>query len=119
MISNEKIANANAHVNKSFHIEEHTMEEIDFNKNDVENDTKSMKSTKSIKSIAHSILSIFQHREGGWGWVVVLSTGYSFGILIGMVNNYTLIYEKFVVIYNKTENHVVYSGKTKIAKIHF
>ena len=54
--------------------------------------------------------SDFEYKEGGWGWVVVVATGYCFAILIGMVNNYALIHNKFVVVYNSTENHVFYSG---------
>lgn len=52
----------------------------------------------------------FQHTEGGLGWLVVATTGYCFGILIGMMNNYSLIYNEFDRVYNQTENHIVYSG---------
>lgn len=52
----------------------------------------------------------FEHIEGGWGWVVVIATGYCFGILIGMVNNYALIYVELDRVYNGTENRVLYSG---------
>ena len=41
---------------------------------------------------------------------MVATTGYCFGILIGMMNNYSLIYNEFDRVYNETENHIVYSG---------
>jgi hypothetical protein len=54
----------------------------------------------------------FKHREGGvWAWLVVIASGYCFGILIGMVNNYALIYNGLEKAYNSTENYVVYTGK--------
>lgn len=52
----------------------------------------------------------FEYLEGGWGWVVVLASAYCFGILYGMVGNYALIFNKFEVVYNETENHVLYAG---------
>jgi len=51
------------------------------------------------------------YKEGGWGWVVVLATGYSFGIIIGLINNYALIYNEFDKVYAQTENHIFYAGK--------
>ncbi len=56
----------------------------------------------------------FKYREGGWGWVVVIASAYSFGILYGMVGNYALIFNKFEEVYNGTENHVFYAGDLKI-----
>ena len=50
------------------------------------------------------------YKEGGWGWIVVIATGYSFGIIIGLINNYALIYNEFDRVYNQTENHVFYAG---------
>ncbi|CAF0889545.1 unnamed protein product [Brachionus calyciflorus] len=50
------------------------------------------------------------HTDSGWGWIVCLTSGYCFGILIGMLNNYALIYVEFEHIYNQTENHVTYVG---------
>lgn len=29
-----------------------------------------------------------------------------------MINNYALIYNKLVVVYNSTENHIIYAGKS-------
>jgi hypothetical protein len=52
----------------------------------------------------------FVYREGGFGWIVVLATGYSFGVLIGMVNNYALIMNEIDRVYNETEHHVLYAG---------
>ena len=52
----------------------------------------------------------FVYKEGGWGWVVVIATSYCFGILVGMMNNYALIYNKLEIVYNGTENHVFYAG---------
>ena len=53
----------------------------------------------------------FQPIDGGYGWIVCLATFWCFGIIIGMDYNYSLIYNKLVVVYNTTENHVVYAGK--------
>ena len=52
----------------------------------------------------------FVYKEGGWGWIVVLACGYCFGLIIGMTNNYALLYNEFDRIYNQTENHIVFSG---------
>lgn len=54
--------------------------------------------------------SEFVYQEGGWGWVVVVCSGFSLGILIGMINNYSLILNEMERVYNNTENHVVYTG---------
>ncbi len=50
--------------------------------------------------------------DGGWGWVVVAAVSYCLGILYGMVNNYALLYNKFAVVYNNTENHIIYAAWT-------
>ncbi|CAF0800646.1 unnamed protein product [Brachionus calyciflorus] len=52
----------------------------------------------------------FIYKEGGWGWVVVLSAGYCLGILIGMINNYALIYNELDRVYTGIENHVLYAA---------
>ncbi len=52
----------------------------------------------------------FKYKEGGFGWIVVIATGYCFGVLIGMINNYALILNELDRVYNETENHVLYSG---------
>jgi hypothetical protein len=53
----------------------------------------------------------FVHLEGGYGWLVCIATFWCFGVIIGMDYNYSLIYNKLVVVYNSTGNHVVYAGK--------
>jgi hypothetical protein len=53
----------------------------------------------------------FEQIDGGYGWIVCLATFWCFGIIIGMDYNYSLIYNKLVIVYNTTENHVVYAGK--------
>lgn len=53
----------------------------------------------------------FVYSEGAWGWVVVAAASYCFGILIGMINNYALIYEHLIEDFKGTEHHVLYSGK--------
>lgn len=58
----------------------------------------------------------FIHAEGGWGWIVVLATGYCFGCLMGMINNYALIYNEFDKVYNGTPNHIFYAGKKDFSK---
>ena len=52
--------------------------------------------------------------EGGWGWVVVIAVSYCFGILYGLVNNYALIYNEFTMVYNETENYIIYAGIFKL-----
>ena len=52
-----------------------------------------------------------KYSEGGYGWIVVVATGYCFGILIGMINNYSLLYNELDRVYVNTQNHVLYSGK--------
>ena len=42
----------------------------------------------------------FQPIDGGYGWIVCLATFWCFGIIIGMDSNYSLIYNKLVVVYN-------------------
>ena len=49
-------------------------------------------------------------KEGGWGWVVVVAASYSFGILIGMNNNYALVYNKLDIVYQGTDNHTLFAG---------
>lgn len=65
---------------------------------------------KEEKSVTEEI--DFIHAEGGWGWIVVLATGYCFGCLMGMINNYALIYNEFDKVYNGTPNHIFYAGNT-------
>ncbi len=50
------------------------------------------------------------YQEGAWGWVVVLTSAYCFGIIVGMINNYALIYDKLIKEYSTTEHNVFYSG---------
>ena len=52
----------------------------------------------------------FVHSEGGWGWIVVLAVGFNMGVNVGIIGNYPLIYNKLVVDYKDTENHVFYAG---------
>ena len=52
----------------------------------------------------------FVYKEGGFGWIVVIACSYSFGILVGMINNYALIYNKLDIVYNNTENHIIYAA---------
>lgn len=52
----------------------------------------------------------FIRKEGGWGWVVVVASAYCFGIIVGMINNYALIYNKLIEIFSETEHHILYAG---------
>ena len=54
----------------------------------------------------------FVYREGGWGWLVVIASGYCFGILIGLLNDYSLLYNQMTKDFKDTENHVLYAGKS-------
>lgn len=74
-----------------------------------ENDSFGVEKEQSKKDRADDT-QCFQYKEGGWGWVLVLATAYCFSINIGMMNNYALIHDKFIVVYNSTRNQVFYSG---------
>ena len=52
----------------------------------------------------------FIRKEGGWGWVVVIASAYCFGIIIGMINNYALVYDKLIEVYSETKHHILYAG---------
>lgn len=69
-----------------------------------------IKKPKLLVENLESQNSDFTYQEGGWGWVVVLCSGFCLGILIGMINNYSLLLNEMEKIYNQTENHVVYTG---------
>lgn len=56
------------------------------------------------------ISSSFVHKDGGWGWIVILANSYNLGITVGTVSNYALLYNKMVLIYKNEENHVFYAG---------
>ena len=77
-------------------------------KKDTENHTNGV--VKNVDTNHTQLNSKFVYKEGGFGWIVVLATGYCFGVLIGMINNYALILNEIDRVYNETENHVVYSG---------
>ena len=69
-----------------------------------------MKEEISIKIVNNSNNESFVYKEGAWGWIVVLSASYCLGILIGMINNYALIYNKLIAVYSDTDHHVFYAG---------
>lgn len=69
------------------------------------------KSTKTVRT--DSPVDSFKYKEGGFGWVVVICSGYCLGFLIGMINNYALLYNELAKVYKSTENHIFYSGKIK------
>ena len=52
----------------------------------------------------------FKYKEGGFGWVVFLVASYTYGIIMAVMYNYSLIYNKFDIVYNNSENHVLYQG---------
>lgn len=55
----------------------------------------------------------FVYREGGVrAWLVVIASGYCFGILVGLLNDYSLIYNQMIKDFNATENHVLYAGNS-------
>ena len=37
------------------------------------------------------ISSSFVHKDGGWGWIVILANSYNLGITVGTVSNYALL----------------------------
>ena len=116
MMSTEK-------VNKAFETED--VDFISSSRVEVIKNTKKVtidttnKSLDNIKTIEHEIEesvsqksdSDFEYKEGGWGWVVVMSAGYCFGIIFGMSNNYALLLNELTVVYKQAPNNVVYAGK--------
>ena len=55
----------------------------------------------------------FVYREGGLrAWLVVIASGYCFGILVGLLNDYSLIYNQMIKDFNGTDNHVLYAGNS-------
>ena len=53
----------------------------------------------------------FSYREGGVrAWLVVIASGYCFGILVGLLNDYSLLYNQMIKDFNSTENHILYAG---------
>ena len=54
------------------------------------------------------------NKESAWGWVVVLASSYCFGIVVGMINNYALIYDQLIKEFSTTEHNVFYSGNNVI-----
>ncbi len=50
-----------------------------------------------------------QTQETFYSWFVAILCGIIFGINIGYINIYSLIYNEFTVVYNATENNVVYA----------
>ena len=54
--------------------------------------------------------ALFRYKEGGWGWIVVIACGYCFGVIVSLINDYTLIYDEFDIEYkDKVENHLLYA----------
>jgi len=69
-----------------------------------ENLESKLNNTESIELNANKVIEpvAFVYKEGGFGWIVVIACSYSFGILVGMINNYALIYNKLDIVYNNT-----------------
>jgi hypothetical protein len=56
----------------------------------------------------------FKPADGGIrAWLVCAATVWAFGINLGLEYNFTLIHNEFTVVYNETENSVVYAGIKK------
>jgi hypothetical protein len=84
----------------------------------VELEDENCVSKKVLEIEDEEAASDFIHKEGGWGWIVVIATGYCFGTLMGMINNYALIYNEFDNVYNGTDNHIFYAGMLYICVRH-
>ena len=74
------------------------------------NQSNSSSDDENIEMTSEPKISKFEYKEGGYGWVVCVATAYTLGVIYGIINNYSLIYSKFDIVYNNTKNHVVYSG---------
>jgi len=62
------------------------------------------------ETIIDEVKKDFVYLEGGWGWVIVMATSINMGLILGICNNYSLVYNKLVIVYQDTENHVFYAG---------
>lgn len=49
-------------------------------------------------------------QEGGWGWVCAIACAFCFGLNIGLINIYSLIYEELIKVYKDTEHQVMLAG---------
>jgi hypothetical protein len=59
----------------------------------------------------------FKHKEGGWGWIVLLCVIWSYGLAVSWYTNFNLIIPYFINYYNQTEHYTVfYSGKFFVFK---
>ena len=68
---------------------------------------------EDFKSSADNSEPEFVYREGGVrAWLVVIASGYCFGILVGLLNDYSLIYNQMIKDFNGTDNHVLYAGNS-------
>jgi hypothetical protein len=55
--------------------------------------------------------------KGGYGWLVLLATIWSYGTALSIFQNYSLLYPFMISFYNGTEeNNVVYSGSLYISE---
>jgi hypothetical protein len=50
----------------------------------------------------------FKHKEGGWGWVVLLCVIWSYGLAVSWYTNFNLIIPHFINYYNQTEHYTVF-----------
>ena len=48
--------------------------------------------------------------QGGFGWIVLASVTWSYGLIISAMTNYNLIYPNLINLFNETNNKVLYSG---------
>ncbi len=55
---------------------------------------------------------LFVHKEGGYGWIVVLTASYNLGVIVGLNNNYALIYDEFLMV-STDKDQSIYAGKRK------
>ena len=87
------------------------------NSNSLSNDFEMIK-YENKKNNKHVIE--FKHKEGGWGWIVLLCVIWSYGLAVSWYTNFNLIIPHFINYYNQTEHYTVfYSGMFEIINIVF
>ncbi len=63
---------------------------------------------ESNDALIHTVS--FRHKEGGYGWLVVICTIICGGITGSISSNYSLVQDKLLVEFNSTDNCAIITG---------
>lgn len=70
------------------------------------------KDGEKIVDMTEEIDSGFKYLDGGFrAWLLCAAAVWAFGVNLGLEFNYTLILNEFTIVYNSTEDNVIYGGK--------